>query len=283
MSYSGYSATIGILISDSHSEEDVFDCMESCQGYPIWVHANTNDNKWAYHMKRVTEEKGRHYFSQSISNGTPGKGKNMLMQQFTVDSNLKYFQYCYNIDGDDAWGSTMPELFKRKYDGDFLFLSGGKYMWKDTTYDKLYLKQLSEQIMQDLGDKYEGLPAFVTEWENLKVEFAKYHQHPNNEHGTLNRLIGFSKSAIHNLEFKEDIKIAEDIIFHIEALWANKKGNLKIQYLYDDNLYLYKPNERGIHYETYPRLSPKLLAKLYDYLPPTYPKSLQKHKVDWIK
>ena len=24
-------------------------------------------------------------------------------------------------------------------------------------------------------------------------------------------------------------------------------------------------------------------AKLYDYLPPTYPKSLQKHKVDWIK
>lgn len=283
MSYSGYSATIGILISDSHSEEDVLDCMESCQGYPIWVHANTNDNKWAYHMKRVTEEKGRHYFSQSISNGTPGKGKNMLMQQFTVDSNLKYFQYCYNIDGDDAWGSTMPELFKRKYDGDFLFLSGGKYMWKDTTYDKLDLKQLSEQIMQDLGDKYEGLPAFVTEWENLKVEFAKYHQHPNNEHGTLNRLIGFSKSAIHNLEFKEDIKIAEDIIFHIEALWANKKGNLKIQYLYDDNLYLYKPNERGIHYETYPRLSPKLLAKLYDYLPPTYPKSLQKHKVDWIK
>ena len=283
MSYSGYSATIGILISDSHSEEDVLDCMESCQGYPIWVHANTNDNKWAYHMKRVTEEKGRHYFSQSISNVTPGKGKNMLMQQFTVDSNLKYFQYCYNIDGDDAWGSTMPELFKRKYDGDFLFLSGGKYMWKDTTYDKLDLKQLSEQIMQDLGDKYEGLPAFVTEWENLKVEFAKYHQHPNNEHGTLNRLIGFSKSAIHNLEFKEDIKIAEDIIFHIEALWANKKGNLKIQYLYDDNLYLYKPNERGIHYETYPRLSPKLLAKLYDYLPPTYPKSLQKHKVDWIK
>lgn len=283
MSYSGYSATIGILISDSHSEEDVLDCMESCQGYPIWVHANTNDNKWAYHMKRVTEEKGRHYFSQSISNGTPGKGKNMLMHQFTVDSNLKYFQYCYNIDGDDAWGSTMPELFKRKYDGDFLFLSGGKYMWKDTTYDKLDLKQLSEQIMQDLGDKYEGLPAFVTEWENLKVEFAKYHQHPNNEHGTLNRLIGFSKSAIHNLEFKEDIKIAEDIIFHIEALWANKKGNLKIQYLYDDNLYLYKPNERGIHYETYPRLSPKLLAKLYDYLPPTYPKSLQKHKVDWIK
>ena len=187
-------------------------------------------------MKRVTEEKGRHYFSQSISNGTPGKGKNMLMQQFTVDSNLKYFQYCYNIDGDDAWGSTMPELFKRKYDGDFLFLSGGKYMWKDTTYDKLDLKQLSEQIMQDLGDKYEGLPAFVTEWENLKVEFAKYHQHPNNEHGTLNRLIGFSKSAIHNLEFKEDIEIAEDIIFHIEALWANKKGNLKIQYLYDDNL-----------------------------------------------
>ena len=257
--------------------------MESCQGYPIWVHANTNDNKWAYHMKRVTEEKGRHYFSQSISNGTPGKGKNMLMQQFTVDSNLKYFQYCYNIDGDDAWGSTMPELFKRKYDGDFLFLSGGKYMWKDTTYDKLDLKQLSEQIMQDLGDKYEGLPAFVTEGENLKVEFAKYHQHTNNEHGTLNRLIGFSKSAIHNLEFKEDIKIAEDIIFHIEALWANKKGNLKIQYLYDDNLYLYKPNERGIHYETYPRLSPKLLAKLYDYLPPTYPKSLQKHKVDWIK
>ena len=283
MSYSGYSATIGILISDSHSEEDVLDCMESCQGYPIWVHANTNDNKWAYHMKRVTEEKGRHYFSQSISNGTPGKGKNMLMHQFTVDSNLKYFQYCYNIDGDDAWGSTMPELFKRKYDGDFLFLSGGKYMWKDTTYDKLDLKQLSEQIMQDLGDKYKGLPAFVTEWENLKVEFAKYHQHPNNEHGTLNRLIGFSKSAIHNLEFKEDIKIAEDIIFHIEALWANKKGNLKIQYLYDDNLYLYKPNERGIHYETYPRLSPKLLAKLYDYLPPTYPKSLQKHKVDWIK
>ena len=283
MSYSGYSATIGILISDSHSEEDVLDCMESCQGYPIWVHANTNDNKWAYHMKRVTEEKGRHYFSQSISNGTPGKGKNMLMHQFTVDSNLKYFQYCYNIHGDDAWGSTMPELFKRKYDGDFLFLSGGKYMWKDTTYDKLDLKQLSEQIMQDLGDKYEGLPAFVTEWENLKVEFAKYHQHPNNEHGTLNRLIGFSKSAIHNLEFKEDIKIAEDIIFHIEALWANKKGNLKIQYLYDDNLYLYKPNERGIHYETYPRLSPKLLAKLYDYLPPTYPKSLQKHKVDWIK
>ena len=283
MSYSGYSATIGILISDSHSEEDVLDCMESCQGYPIWVHPNTNENKWAYHMKRVTEEKGRHYFSQSISNGTPGKGMNMLMQQFTVDSNLKYFQYCYNIDGDDAWGSTMPELFKRKYDGDFLFLSGGKYMWKDTTYNKLDLKQLSEQIMQDLGDKYEGLPAFVTEWENLKVEFAKYHQHPNNEHGTLNRLIGFSKSAIHNLEFKEDIKIAEDIIFHIEALWANKKGNLKIQYLYDDNLYLYKPNERGIHYETYPRLSPKLLAKLYDYLPPTYPKSLQKHKVDWIK
>ena len=257
--------------------------MESCQGYPIWVHANTNDNKWAYHMKRVTEEKGRHYFSQSISNGTPGKGKNMLMHQFTVDSNLKYFQYCYNIDGDDAWGSTMPELFKRKYDGDFLFLSGGKYMWKDTTYDKLDLKQLSEQIMQDLGDKYEGLPAFVTEWENLKVEFAKYHQHPNNEHGTLNRLIGFSKSASHNLQFKEDVEIAEDIIFHIEALMKNKQGDLKIQYLYDDNLYLYKPNERGIHYETYPRLSPKLLAKLYDYLPPTYPKSLQKHKVDWIK
>lgn len=281
MSYSGYSATIGILISDSHSEEDVLNCMESCQGYPIWVHANTNDNKWADHMKRVTEEKGRHYFSQSISNGTPGKGKNMLMTHFTLDSNLKYFTYCYNIDGDDAWGSTMPELFKRKYDGDFLFSSGGKYQWKDETYDKLDLAKLSEQIRDDLGDKYEGT-SYISQWLDLRVEFAKYFQHPNNEHGTLNRLIGFSKLAINNLQFKEDVEIAEDIIFHIEALMKNKQGNFKIQYLYDEDLYLYKPNERGIHYNTIPVLSGELLQKLKAYLPPTYPKSLKKYKVDWV-
>ena len=179
-------------------------------------------------MKRVTEEKGRHYFSQSISNGTPGKGKNMLMSHFTLDSNLKYFTYCYNIDGDDAWGSTMPELFKRKYDGDFLFSSGGKYQWKDETYDKLDLAKLSEQIRDDLGDKYEGTK-YISQWLDLRVEFAKYFQHPNNEHGTLNRLIGFSKSASHNLQFKEDVEIAEDIIFHIEALMKNKQGDLKIQ------------------------------------------------------
>ena len=54
------------------------------------------------------------------------------------------------------------------------------------------------------------------------------------------------------------------------------------QYLYDEDLYLYKPNERGIHYNTIPVLSGELLQKLKAYLPPTYPKSLKKYKVDWV-
>ena len=69
--------------------------MDSCQGYPIWVHANTNNNNWTDRMEIACKEKGCHYFSRSMSNGTPGRGKNLLMHHFTVDSNLKYFDYFY--------------------------------------------------------------------------------------------------------------------------------------------------------------------------------------------
>ena len=39
--YSGYRGVIGILTSTHQTKEQVLRCMESCQGYPIWVHDNT--------------------------------------------------------------------------------------------------------------------------------------------------------------------------------------------------------------------------------------------------
>ena len=257
--------------------------MKSCQGYPIWVHANTNDTNWADRMKIACEETGCHYFSSTRSNGNPGFGKNLMMKHFGMDTNLRFFSYCFLIDGDDAWGSTLPELFKRKYDGDFLFSSGGKYKWKDEIYEKVELAQLSEQIRKDMGDKYDKPTSYISEWLDLRELLQNFYQHPNNEHGTLNRLIGFHKGSISKLQFKEDIRIAEDLIFHIEALMADKRKEFKIQYLHDDELYLYQPNERGIHYYSFSRPKENWLAKVRAYLPKAYPKSLNNYKVDWIK
>ena len=291
MSYSGYTGIVGILISDNHTKSDILKCMDSCQGYPIWVHANTNNQNWADRMQIACKEKGCHYFSRSLSNGMPGRGKNMLMHNFCIDTNLKPFQYCFNIDGDDEWGETFPQLFKRNYDGEFLFLSGGKMQWNDTDkiYDKYEPNQLGQIIRDDVGEK-NSFPVILQEFEKMRNILESFYQSPNGQEGVLNRLIGFSKQGHISLQFKEDIKMGEDMVFHIESLMANKQGKLKTQYLYDNDLYLYKPNERGIfYYQMSLFLGKKVkpienwLSKYMNYLPKSYPKSLKKYKVDWIK
>ena len=48
--YSGYKGVIGILTSTHQTVHQVLRCMESCKGYPIWVHDNSND--WN-HIQRI--------------------------------------------------------------------------------------------------------------------------------------------------------------------------------------------------------------------------------------
>ena len=52
------------------------------------------------------------------------------------DTNISVLLSATDIDGDDEWGETFPQLFKRNYDGEFLFLSGVKMRWNDN--DNLY-------------------------------------------------------------------------------------------------------------------------------------------------
>ena len=35
----------------------------------------------------------------------------------------------FQIDSDDVWGTSMPELFKKNYTADFLMSSGDKIEW----------------------------------------------------------------------------------------------------------------------------------------------------------
>ena len=163
--------------------------------------------------------------------------------------------------------------------------------WNDTDkiYDKYKPNQLGEIIKEDVGAQ-DSYPIILQEFEKMRNILESFYQSPNVQEGVLNRLIGFSKAGIHNLKFKEDIKMGEDMVFHIDSLMMNKQGKLKTQYLYDNDLYLYKPNDRGIfYYQMSLWLGKKIkpleswLSKYMNYLPKTFPKSLKKYKVDWIE
>jgi hypothetical protein len=277
--YSGHRAVIGILTSTHQTKFDVLRCMESCQGYPIWVHDNSNDNFHIDLMKNAVKDKC-HYFSSSVSNGMPGLGKNRMMQHFGMDTNLRFFDYCFMIDGDDVWGDTMPKLFKKQFTGDFLFTSGGKMEWQGETL-KADGTVLAQKIMGELEEEFKRPDTWIATMLEMEEMVNKFYQHPKNEKGTLNRLIGFHKGSYHKLKFKEDLKVGEDIIFMMDAYMMNKRKELKLQYIHDDELYRYMPNERGLYMYSFTRPKEKWIETFKSYLPPTAPR--KKIKVDWVE
>ena len=185
--YSGYRGVIGILTSTHQTKEQVLRCMESCQGYPIWVHDNTNDTAHAERISKAVEGKC-HYFSTSFSNGTPGYGKNMLMKHFGMDTNLRFFDYCFQIDSDDVWGTSMPELFKKQYTADFLMSSGDKIEWNGEviTAGKF---DLTKKIIDHLGEDFKKVDLGTKELLDMQDMLSKFYKHPEDKFGTLNKVI----------------------------------------------------------------------------------------------
>ena len=233
--YSGHKGVIGILTSTHQSVQQVLRCMESCKGYPIWVHDNSNDSNHIQIMEKAVRNRC-HYFSSSISNNTPGKGKNTLMKQFAMDTNLRFFDYCYLIDSDDEWGDTLPELFKKHYTGDILLLSGQKNLWHGKSL-KTHAEMVNE-VINHVGEEYTVPDVSMKTIMEMNEMLSKFYKHPNGEQGTVNRLIGFNKTAHHKLQFHEDIRMGEDLLFMVDAVMAEKRGELKLNYLHDENLFV---------------------------------------------
>ena len=278
--YSGYRGVIGILTSTHQTKEQVLRCMESCQGYPIWVHDNTNDTAHAERISKAVEGKC-HYFSTSFSNGTPGYGKNMLMNHFGMDTNLRFFDYCFQIDSDDVWGTSMPELFKKQYTADFLMSSGDKIEWNGEviTAGKF---DLTKKIIDHLGEDFKKVDLGTKELLDMQDMLSKFYKHPEDKFGTLNKVIGFHKGSYHKLKFVDDIRMGEDLIFMVDAIMANKRKELNLQYIHDDDLYTYKINDKGMYMYNMTRPKSKWLAIFRSHLPKKVPNNIHKHKVEWI-
>ena len=277
--YSGYKGVIGILTSTHQSVQQVLRCMESCKGYPIWVHDNSNDSNHIQIMEKAVRNRC-HYFSSSISNNTPGKGKNTLMKQFAMDTNLRFFDYCYLIDSDDEWGDTLPELFKKHYTGDILLLSGQKNLWHGKSL-KTHAEMVNE-VINHVGEEYTVPDVSMKTIMEMNEMLSKFYKHPNGEQGTVNRLIGFNKTAHHRLQFHEDIRMGEDLLFMVDAVMAEKRGELKLNYLHDENLHVYNMNEQGVYIYNMSRPKEKWLSLFRSHLPKSLPRNIHKYKVEWI-
>jgi hypothetical protein len=199
-----------------------------------------------------------------------------------MDSNLRFFDYCFQIDSDDVWADTMPELFKRNYTADFLMLSGDTIEWQGemiTTgkYD------LTRKIIDYLGDDYKKPDSPTKEMIDLQEMLSQFYRHPDNNFGTLNKVIGFHKGSYHKLKFKEDVRMGEDLLFMVDAIMMNKRKELNLQYLHDENLYVYKIQPTGMYMYNMTRPKTKYLATLRSHLPKRVPNNIHKHKVEWIK
>ena len=93
------------------------------------------------------------------------------------------------------------------------------------------------EVINHVGEEYTVPDVSMKTIMEMNEMLSKFYKHPNGEQGTVNRLIGFNKTAHHKLQFHEDIRMGEDLLFMVDAVMAEKRGELKLNYLHDENLY----------------------------------------------
>lgn len=175
------------------------------------VVCNTKDPRFIKKAQTIALRNGCKFIVTS-SNGTPGKGKNSLLQFLRAST----YDYMIAIDGDDFfYKNGINELLKiiKEHRPDVLGLINtfGKFNKK---IDYLYT---IENDTREIMESESILPVF----DFFKKHFPLDVQSRNNFH----RLVVFSKEAANLVSFNEELLAAEDMLcsLFVKKLYQEKK------------------------------------------------------------
>lgn len=199
------------VIINTENEQDKRDLVQFCNDFEICYH--------------VTE-----------SNGTPGKGKNSVLEIFSKSSH----DYCVQIDGDDILTPHGVELYKQiassESKPDVICLKNQVALTPTPDFSKkeFFPNPFFTSTYDDVNwDKeYEAVKEVLDVKETnklieLKKQFHRFADKYIEENETHCRVTFYSKKAA-KYRFKEDLKVGEDTLHYYELKDAHMRNKLKM-------------------------------------------------------
>ena len=218
---------VGILTT--RDAEKAKRCIDSVNSNKVDIVVIVNSPDPEY-LKKVEESCAGYTIIQTECNGTPGKGKNSVLDYF-IENN---YDYLLPIDGDDFYTKGAVNQIVR---------------YTNLLEDVDVLGQLNNKM------SYQGKE---TEWESFSKNMAgstfaaksrvnwrviRQFNKLTTDIFPFNRFLVLSKFATRNFRYREDILVADDLLANFE-LYSNTK--VKYYLLKNRNWYFYDLEDGGV-------------------------------------
>ena len=218
---------VGVLTT--RDAEKARRCVDSvnCEDVDIVVIVNSPD---PHYLKKVEESCAGYTVIETPCNGTPGRGKNSVLDYFIE----KKYEYLLPIDGDDFYTKGAVKQIVRYCNmlDDLDVLGQLKntmtYKGKETDWKDFYATMAGSSF----AAKSRVNCRAIRQFNKLTSEIIPF-----------NRLLVLSKFAAKNFRYREDILVADDLLVIFE-LYSN--NNLKYYLLQNRNWYYYDLEDGGV-------------------------------------
>lgn len=221
---------VGILTSDD--TEKLERAIKSVEGVDTLVVANSLDSSYAAKAKEVAD-KYNCMFIETESNGTPGKGKQSVLDYF----NTTDYDYLIPIDGDDylleGGTSKIIEIVKTTQ--------------CDLLTDISNIMENGKNVVEHLFkvDMFKSKEWNISEmksWLRVAKAYDKF-----NMPSRMMRYVCMSKKCSTSFTYREDLAGSEDILSACEIYQNN---NLKLETT-TDQIYIYDFDNNGAFWDYY--------------------------------
>jgi len=214
---------VAVLTSYNHRKLDR--CIKSIpKTYHTEVFCNTLNKKYYHKASQVCKDNSVN-LNITDSNGTPGKGKNSVLDYFEKSS----YDYLIPIDGDDYFFPKGIDIIVetiKKHKTDVLGLENsyatiGKKFLTVKEYEQDFTKYID--LSKDLTFFTQFLQIFNTNFNNTNNSVANFH-----------RIIAHSKTGLENYRYDENIVGCEDMLLSLQLKKLDKDNKLNF-HIYDNN------------------------------------------------
>tara|TARA_R110002096_G_scaffold428528_1_gene640330 strand:+ start:60 stop:1091 length:1032 start_codon:yes stop_codon:yes gene_type:complete len=213
---------------------------------------NTQDLEYAELAQQYCISHGiEHYVTES--NGTPGKGKNSLLEKFLESDN----DYCVQIDGDDfltphgVW--LYNHLAQTESPPDALCLREQVSITHRSTYIPEFIKEhgfsptqkdFSTEMTRPFYTNYNYLVVYeALDYDNSIIDYLKLQKRYSEPYETHCRITWYSRKAA-QYKFREDLYVGEDTLHYFNLKDLHVNGHITFMsntespptYIYDQSL-----------------------------------------------
>jgi len=181
-------------------------------------------------------------FLETESNGTPGKGKNSLLDYFVSTD----CEYLFPVDADDyilPFAIDILSSVIEKNRPDAVCLVGGDVLKENGQYIKFPLIKEKSWVRNFFTVRNKTNKKNQTEL--IKKYFSVLLNTSEKNEG-LNRLILLHRDIANRYKYDEKLLISEDVLYHINL----KNQNIKYMALESNSIYVYDISDEGIVVET---------------------------------